>query len=268
MYCKIVDVQVIEFPGDVVDAPEQVQLALEVLERVAVPAGRDVALGAHLPVIVVGETELPQVVHPVLGVLAPEQVHALAVGRSRAAAPRRRSVLGFLGVFEQHADFVFGDVVLVDRVQVVGALAVVAAEDDDALLAARRVVGTAEGVQLGQGLTLGLKQRPGVLAGTVGVYLVGGAHVAAESADQEDAVPAAHQRMLGARARQLALGLQLLPVVLLDAVVQVDAVEVSHHALQDLVASVHVQLLVEAAGSTVAPYRDVLADGLALFPPL
>lgn len=133
--------QVVEFPSDVVDASEDVQLALEELHRVAIPFRRDVSLVLHAAELEVGHVELPQVLHPLLCVLASEHVHILAVSGCRASAPWRwdaacvtcTNTIGGFRAWEESADFVFGDVVLEDRVQVVCVLAVISAYHYDLL---------------------------------------------------------------------------------------------------------------------------------------
>ena len=54
------------------------------------------------------------------------------------------------GAGEQSAHLVLGDVVLVDRVEVICVLAVVATQDDDPLLVAARDVDAAKGVDFRQ----------------------------------------------------------------------------------------------------------------------
>lgn len=79
--------KIVEFPGDVMDATENVKLAIKELHRMSIPLWRHVSLSLELVVLEVGQTELPQVLHPVLGVLASEDVGTLAVSCRCASAP-------------------------------------------------------------------------------------------------------------------------------------------------------------------------------------
>ena len=81
--------QVVELPGDVVDAAEHVQLALEELHRVAVALGWHVALVFQQVVFEVGQIELPQIIQARICVLASENVHIFAIcSRSTSASWR------------------------------------------------------------------------------------------------------------------------------------------------------------------------------------
>ena len=50
-YVEVVDVQVVELPGDVVDTTENIQLALEELHRMTIALRRHVTLVLHQPVL-------------------------------------------------------------------------------------------------------------------------------------------------------------------------------------------------------------------------
>lgn len=88
------DVEVVKLPRDVVDSPKDVELPVEVLHCVTISLGRHVTLAFQLVVLEVGQAELPQVLHAVLGVLASENVGALAVsGRCAPASWYRHGVV-------------------------------------------------------------------------------------------------------------------------------------------------------------------------------
>ena len=80
--------------------------------------------------------------------------------------------VGGVAAGEERAELVPGDVVLEHRVQVVGALAVVAAGDHDLLLLATGHVHAAEGVDLGKLVALWLEQFPALLLRVELEYLV------------------------------------------------------------------------------------------------
>ena len=92
-YRDVEDVEVVELPRDVVDSPEDIELPLEVLHGVSVALWRHVAFAFEFVVLEIGQAELPQVLHPVFGVLASENVGALAVGRRRTAASWQRDTV-------------------------------------------------------------------------------------------------------------------------------------------------------------------------------
>jgi hypothetical protein len=79
--------KIVELPGDVMDATENVKLTIKELHRVPVALWRHIAFSLKLVILEVRQTELPQVLHPVLGVLASEDVGTLAVSRRCASAP-------------------------------------------------------------------------------------------------------------------------------------------------------------------------------------
>ena len=79
--------KIVEFPGDVMDATENVKLTIEVLHRMPIAFWRHISLSLELMVLEVCQTELPQVLHPVLGVFASEDVGTLAVCRRCASTP-------------------------------------------------------------------------------------------------------------------------------------------------------------------------------------
>jgi hypothetical protein len=177
------------------------------------------------------------------------------------------------GAGKQRAHLVLGDVVLINRVEVVRVFAVVAAEDDDLLLVAARNVDAAEGVDFRQLVARGLQQGPVSLVGVELEDLAGGVYVVVESADEVDLVLGPDERVLGARSRTVSLGLDTLPLELLHLVVQVDRVKVRHHSSQNLVAAIkikptsHITLLfIKSARRTIASNRDVLTDYFAFSP--
>lgn len=90
-YRECVDVQVIEFPGDVVDASEQVQSSVEVVQSMAVPDSRHFSFILQPRELVVTEAEAPKIVEPAF-VLPAENVNILAVCCYRSPDSRRRTV--------------------------------------------------------------------------------------------------------------------------------------------------------------------------------
>lgn len=177
------------------------------------------------------------------------------------------------GAGKQRAHLVLGDVVLVNRVEVVRVLAVVAAEDDDLLLVAARDVDAAKGVDFRQLVARGLQQGPVPLVGVELEDLAGGVDVVVESADEVDLVLGPDERVLGARSWTVSLGLDTLPLELLHLVVQVDRVKVRHYSLEDPVTAVYPHsmlkymiLISESAASTVTSDIDIFSYYFTLPP--
>lgn len=134
------------------DSSEHVELSLEELHSMSISLGWNVALFIHLPVLEIRQAELPQIVHSILSVLASEEVDILPIRGSRATASRSwQSVVNFVSWFgtrEQCADFVLGDAVLVDRIEIFRFRSVVPTNDRNLLLISIRNVDAAEGVDL------------------------------------------------------------------------------------------------------------------------
>ena len=144
------------------------------------------------------------------------------------------------GTGEKCADTIFSNVVFVHRVQIVCILTVISARNDYTLFVGIAYVCAAKRVDLWQLVALRLQQLPNALLCVELEYLVGRTHVAGQPAHQVDAPPAADERVLRPGPGQVARGFDLLPVEALDAVVEVDGVEVGHHAFEYLVPAVNV----------------------------
>ena len=266
--------QVVQFPSDVVDSSEHIQLSLEVLHCVPIALGRDVSSLLQLAELEVDHVELPQVVHPVFRVLAAEHEHVLAVSRCRAPAPRHRSsfvtqnrtLLGLLRSLEQDRHLVLGDVELVHGVEVLGLGSVPAADDDDQLVSVFLQVHAAEGVDFRQGLADRVLQSPGCTFRVEAVDFAGRAHVSVEPADEVDAVLGADEGVFGARPRQVAFGFDGLPVELLDIILKVDGIEISHIAFEDLVSPIDIHFLIQCTGSAITSNLNILSYDFTLSP--
>lgn len=83
--------QIVELPGDVVDATKEVQSAIEVVESVAVPDSGHFSLVLQSSELIVAEAETPKVVEPAL-VLPAKDVNILAVCSDRSSDSRSRAL--------------------------------------------------------------------------------------------------------------------------------------------------------------------------------
>ena len=74
------------------NSPEDVELSLVVVHRVAIPDGRDLTLLLQPAKLIVGKTEAPKVIESTCLSLAPEYIYVAAITRHRSAYPGRRSI--------------------------------------------------------------------------------------------------------------------------------------------------------------------------------
>lgn len=74
------------------NSPEDVELSLVVVHRVAVPDGRDLTLLLQPAKLIVGKAEAPKVIESASLSLTPEYINVAAITRHRSAYPGRRSI--------------------------------------------------------------------------------------------------------------------------------------------------------------------------------
>lgn len=83
--------QIVEFPGNVMDASEKVQSSIKVVQSMPVSDGRHFSFVLQPCELIVTQAETPKIIIPAL-VLPSEYVHILAVCCYRSPDPRRRTV--------------------------------------------------------------------------------------------------------------------------------------------------------------------------------
>ncbi len=142
---------------------------------------------------------------------------------------------------EQDRNFVLGDVVLVDRIEVLRLGAVPAAHDYDAFFAVLLEVGAAEGIDFRKTFSFRFEQGPDRSFRVERVYLVGRTDVSKEPSYKVNAGLRANESVLRTGARKTALGLNGLPVELLHLIVKANGVKVTHVSPQNLIAAINVE---------------------------
>lgn len=80
-----------------------------------VSLSRDMAGWSQFLILVVGETETPDVIQSILGILSTEHINIFSIVRGSTSASRHRHIVfWFLGSFEQDGDFILCDVILIN----------------------------------------------------------------------------------------------------------------------------------------------------------
>jgi hypothetical protein len=75
-----------------VNSPEDIELSLVIIHRVAVPDGRDLTLLLQPAKLIVGKAEAPKVIESASLSLATKDINIAAITRHRSAYPGRRSI--------------------------------------------------------------------------------------------------------------------------------------------------------------------------------